>query len=91
MPVLKKSAPKKQKKERMHEEMSKFKKGTLHSGSKEGPKVKDRKQAVAIAMHESGQAKKSKPAPNSPAAAADYHHKKQKTDPPRRKRNQGRS
>ena len=28
----------------------KFKAGTLHSGSKTGPKVKDRKQAVAIAM-----------------------------------------
>lgn len=27
-----------------------FKEGTLHSGSKSGPKVTDRKQAIAIAM-----------------------------------------
>ena len=27
-----------------------FKTGSLHSGSKHGPKVKDRKQAVAIAL-----------------------------------------
>jgi len=38
--------------------MSEFKSGKLHSGSKSGPKVKDRKQAVAIAMSESGQGKK---------------------------------
>lgn len=44
-------------KEVVHTEMSKFKKGTLHSGSKKGPKVTDRKQAVAIALSESGQAK----------------------------------
>lgn len=31
---------------------SKFKHGTLHSGSKSGPKVKSRKQAIAIAMSE---------------------------------------
>ena len=37
--------------------MHRFKKGTLHSGSKEGPKVKSRPQAVAIAMKESGQSK----------------------------------
>jgi hypothetical protein len=32
--------------------MGEFKKGELHSGSKEGPKVKNPKQAVAIAMSE---------------------------------------
>jgi hypothetical protein len=32
--------------------MSEFKHGTLHSGSKRGPKVTNRKQAVAIAMSE---------------------------------------
>ena len=36
--------------------MSEFKHGTLHSGS--GAKVKSRPQAIAIAMHESGQSKK---------------------------------
>lgn len=32
--------------------MPKFKAGTLHSGSKHGPKVKSRSQAVAIMMSE---------------------------------------
>lgn len=34
------------------EVMKKFKKGQLHSGSKQGPKVKNRKQAVAIMLSE---------------------------------------
>lgn len=38
--------------------MHEFKSGQLHSGSKTGPVVKNPKQAVAIAMHESGQSKK---------------------------------
>ena len=37
--------------------MGEFKRGTLHSGSKTGPKVKDRRQAVAIAMSEAGKSK----------------------------------
>lgn len=41
----------------VHEVMSEYKEGKLHSGSKKGPKVKSRKQAVAIAMSESGQSK----------------------------------
>ncbi len=43
--------------------MGEYKRGALHSGSKTGPKVKSRKQAVAIAMSEAGktQASKSKP------------------------------
>lgn len=32
--------------------MREFKGGTLHSGSKRGPKVKSRKQAVAIALNQ---------------------------------------
>lgn len=36
--------------------MGEFKKGELHSGSKEGPKVKSPKQAMAIAMSEAGKA-----------------------------------
>lgn len=32
--------------------MSKFKHGALHSGSKTGPKVKSRKQAIVIMMSE---------------------------------------
>ena len=38
-----------------HKVMHEFKHGELHSGSKSGPKVKSRKQAIAIAMSESGQ------------------------------------
>src|SRR4029077_6827238 len=45
-------------KEVVHTEMHKFKEGKLHSGSKSGPKVKSRKQAIAIALSESGQSKK---------------------------------
>ncbi len=37
--------------------MREYKKGELHSG-KGGPVVKSRKQAIAIAMSESGQTKK---------------------------------
>jgi hypothetical protein len=38
--------------------MHEFKEGTLHSGSKKGPKVKSRDQAIAIAMSEAGMSKK---------------------------------
>jgi len=38
--------------------MKEFKRGTLHSGS--GKKVSNPKQAIAIAMSESGQSKKKK-------------------------------
>lgn len=34
--------------------MHEYKEGTLHSGSKKGPKVRSRKQAIAIAMSEAG-------------------------------------
>ena len=34
------------------EVMGKFKRGQLHSGSKSGPRVKSRKQAVAIMLSE---------------------------------------
>lgn len=38
------------------EVMHKYKHGQLHSGSKSGPKVKNRKQAVAIMLSEKRQA-----------------------------------
>lgn len=38
--------------------MGEFKAGDLHSGSKSGPMVKSRKQAIAIAMSEAGKKKK---------------------------------
>jgi hypothetical protein len=37
---------------KIHKVMSEHKRGQLHSGSKSGPVVKDRKQAVAIALAE---------------------------------------
>ncbi len=40
--------------------MSEFKAGTLRSGSKKGPVVKNKKQAVAIALSEAGMSKKKK-------------------------------
>ena len=37
--------------------MREFKAGTLHSGSKKGPMVKNPKQAIAIALSEAGRSK----------------------------------
>lgn len=48
------------KKTKVEKVMHEYKEGELHSGSKKGPKVKSRKQAIAIAMSESKQAKKKK-------------------------------
>jgi len=36
--------------------MGEFKRGTLHSGSKKGPMVRNRKQAVAIALSQARRA-----------------------------------
>ena len=40
--------------------MHEYGKGKLHSGSKKGPVVKSRKQAIAIAMSEAGMKKPTK-------------------------------
>jgi len=40
--------------------MREYKEGKLKSGSKKGPKVKSRKQAIAIALSEARKAKKKK-------------------------------
>ena len=44
----------------VRQEMHKFKAGTLHSGSKHGPVVTKRSQAVAIALKEAGLSRKSR-------------------------------
>lgn len=40
--------------------MDEWKAGKLHSGSKQGPMVKSKKQAIAIALSEAGKSKSSK-------------------------------
>jgi hypothetical protein len=42
----------------MQKVMHEYKHGKLHSGSKKGPKVKSRKQAIAIALSEARRGKK---------------------------------
>lgn len=44
----------------MHGVMSEFKHGDLHSGSKKGPVVKNRRQAIAIGISEQKQLGKRK-------------------------------
>lgn len=57
------------------EVMSKFKRGGLHSGSKSGPRVASRKQAVAIMLSEK---RKAEGGDNEYAAAASRRHKARK-------------
>jgi hypothetical protein len=57
MPKLKPSAPTTAQQQRVKDELSKFEAGSLHSGSRKGPKVTDRKQAIAIALSEAGLSK----------------------------------
>ena len=45
------------KKAKVKRVMDEFQSGDLHSGSKSGPVVTNRKQAIAIALSESGQSK----------------------------------
>ncbi len=45
-------------KNKVHKVMREFKEGKLHSGSKSGPKVKSRKQAIAIGLSEKRKAEK---------------------------------
>lgn len=42
----------KKKSSKVEKVMHEYKEGELHSGSKKGPKVKSRKQAIAIALSE---------------------------------------
>lgn len=55
------------KKAKVEKVLHEYKHGQLRSGSKEGPKVRSRAQAIAIAMKQSGQSKKGKKRPRSKA------------------------
>lgn len=55
-----KSMGKKKKRGKMQKVLHEFKEGTLHSGSKKGPKVTSRKQAIAIGLSEAREAVKKK-------------------------------
>lgn len=50
----------KKEKGKVEKVMKEYKAGELHSGSKKGPEVKSRKQAVAIALSEAGMSKAKK-------------------------------
>jgi len=47
---------KQRRQEKVHTVMSEYKRGALRSGSKHGPPVKNRRQAVAIALSEARKA-----------------------------------
>ena len=47
-------------KSKVQKVMGEFKRGSLHSGSKKGPKVTSRKQAVAIALSQQRRVKRGK-------------------------------
>jgi len=44
----------------VRQELHKFKEGKLHSGSKTGPVVTNRKQAIAISLSEAGLSKRNR-------------------------------
>lgn len=61
MPHHKKKKKKKEKekgKGKMEKVLHEFKEGELHSGSKKGPKVTSRAQAIAIGLSEAGKSNK---------------------------------
>ena len=74
---------KKQKKAGMEEVMHEFKHGGLHSGSKTGPKVKNRKQAIAIGLSQTGQSRKGRRGGGNPRHMPNDNHMMKKMKMPR--------
>lgn len=54
--ALKKDVKRGKKEGKVEKVMHEYKEGSLHSGSKKGPEVKSRKQAIAIALSEARKA-----------------------------------
>jgi hypothetical protein len=76
MPAKKKNDRSKNKVEKV---MREYKSGELHSGSKKGPRVKSRKQAIAIALSEARKAGEDvKPKSRKPTKRAKKVVKKRK-------------
>lgn len=57
---MKKEVAAGKKEQKVSKVMEEFKEGTLHSGSEYGPKVTNRKQAIAIALSEARKARREK-------------------------------
>ena len=88
MPMLKKRKGEKPSATAVRTEMTAMKKGKLHSGSKDGPKVKNPKQAIAIGLSEAR--KKGAKVPDKKEPAVMAFKKKSNKDAHRKKRNLGR-
>lgn len=63
MPVVRRRKGESKTQQHVRSAMTERRAGTLHSGSKKGPLVKDRKQAIAIGLSEARAAGADVPAP----------------------------
>lgn len=69
MPKLKKKPDEKESQRSVRSAVHEFKRSKLHSGSKKGPVVKNRKQAIAIGLSEARKAGADVPKPKRKATA----------------------